>query len=45
MTNAIEPIGHTSGNLNIEFDPLFTLRDDVIGHLMRHFSVENHYKL
>jgi len=33
-------IGHASGNVNIKFDPLCTLRNDVIGHLdIRHFSI------
>jgi len=40
-----QPIGHASGNENISFDPLFMIHNDVIGHLMRHFSMENHYKL
>jgi len=38
-------IGHASGNENISFDPLFMIHNDVIGHLKRHFSMENHYKL
>jgi len=38
-------IGHASGNENISFGPLFMIHNDVIGHLIRHFSMENHYKL
>jgi len=38
-------IGHASGNENVSFDPLFMIHNDVIGHLIRHFSMENHYKL
>jgi len=38
-------IGHASGNENISFDPLFMIHNDVIGHHIRHFSMENHYKL
>jgi len=38
-------IGHASGIENIQFDPLFMLHNDVIGHLIRHLSMEDHYKL
>jgi len=39
-------IGHASGNVKIiQFDPLLTLRTDVIGHLIRHLSKEIRYKL
>jgi len=38
-------IGHASGNENISFHPLFMIHNDIIGHLIRHFSMENHYKL
>jgi len=44
-TAAVIAIGHASGNENISFDPLFMIHNDVIGHLIRHFSMENHYKL
>jgi len=38
-------IGHASGNENISFYPLFMIHNDVTGHLIRHFSMDNHYKL
>jgi len=38
-------IGHASGNENISFYPLFMIHNDVIGHLIRHSSMDNHYKL
>jgi len=41
----VKTIGRASGNENISFDPLFMIHNDVIGHLVRHFSMENHYKL
>jgi len=40
-----QTIGHAGGNENIYFDVLFMLRNGVIGHLIRHFSMENYYKL
>jgi len=41
----VGPLGHASGNENISFYPLFMIHNDVIGHLIRHFSMDNHYKL
>jgi len=38
-------IGHASGNENISLYSLFMIHNDVIGHLIRHFSMDNHYKL
>jgi len=43
VVDVIDLIGHASGNENISFDPLFMIHNDVIGHLMRHFSMENYY--
>jgi len=34
-------IGHASGNENISFYPLFMIHNDVIGNLIRHFSMDN----
>jgi len=42
---AVAAIGHASGNENISLYPLFMIHYDVIGHLIRHFSMDNHYKL
>jgi len=34
MITRLGELGHASGNENIKFVPLFTLHNDVIGHLI-----------